>query len=1377
MQEELIFRIRAIAEGMEQATAKAASELRQLGAAYGGVDEKADQAQASVKDTNKSIGETAAVSAAAVLALRAILNVIRDSVTAFNEYRSALSGLQSVASGTGNSMATLTKMSDELTKDGLMTVSQVSAATKNLLLYGYTADQAADILERLKDSAAYNRQAHYSLGEAVKVTTEGIRMENSVLSDAAGVQKNIAKMYEEYAKSLGKSSDSLTQAEKAQAVYNGIMAETEIVAGNAARYSQEFAGQQAELEASTLRLKIAYGDATSGGLGPFVSMLSSGASALADFIENNRVLVSVMSTLLTLGISTVTMLGLKTAALKLLSWAATGSAASFTTLGTAIKGVWTSLGPLGWAVLGISALVTIISAVGSAAAESKKRAEELRQEIDSLAESNRGAGALVDEYAQLEAKGTAATADETQRMLDIRAELVKSYGFSAEAVDEEGRLLAGNLEIMKEQLALQKELLLAKLQEGETDTKNNLSDDQRDLEGYMRQLEAAQEKLKQLKEDLSRRGDQWEGALSGGWTTDAIANTEKGITELNQKIADTTASAGKGFADMLNLMVLELQQQGKKVPEALQTYVLDAMKAQFEAGIDPDTIDTNMNNLVQRYFDIDSEATASKVIPELQTLRDTIMMALADTEGVDTGTAATLVDTLLGGMTSESALAKALEVGEALRSKVQQGLASEGEMAQYDSASTTILKEIPNLQKQVNAQYGAGSSQAKALESVVAKLNATYKANATELRKAAVESKATASTYDSMRGEINSLAKEYGDVVEGINKIAQMKGAMNVLKTATKDSSKYADALAFLSEELGVSGDMIAENLPWYEAEIALKEQIALADYAMAAAAAASNIAVVNSMIANETVTKDAGAKMIDALQGVIDKFSELAQQSIEYKDQDGKTVASIKPTAYKRTGGGGGGGGRSGGGGGGTKKNTALERELALLEHKKALDQITAQEEIAWLERVLARYAKTTEEKRDLTEQLYAARKAKQEADLEYQRAMDQLTLREEIAHLTRMRDQYKKGTDARRKLEEQLYERKKELRRQEYDLAVYYGQKTLEQQAAWLKQEISRYEKGTQARIEMEKELYDVQQQIRDRDVDTINRLVEGITTALQNRYEAQRKIEEERIQQSIENWRKWGEEQVSAIEAQIEALDDLTKEEDRAEEERKKRRKIAALEQQLQYEQDTYNQKKLKEQLEAAQADLEKWLTRNEREDLKEALRDQIDAINEQVQAEEDKLNQQLEANNAYYDELTKAQNLQAEAQRLLMRSNQSEILKLLKSFAPDYNLTGQTLGEQMVAGFTSKVGNIEAWFDSLTAKVTAYQQQMAQVATAAADEYMRNHGVPTGAQTAQPTGPVQVSQPPAQITININQPVQSPTEFRREVERILAQLNYM
>ena len=39
-------------------------------------------------------------------------------------------------------------------------------------------------------------------------------MENSVLSNAVGVEKNIAKMHEEYAEKIGKSTDALTQAEK-----------------------------------------------------------------------------------------------------------------------------------------------------------------------------------------------------------------------------------------------------------------------------------------------------------------------------------------------------------------------------------------------------------------------------------------------------------------------------------------------------------------------------------------------------------------------------------------------------------------------------------------------------------------------------------------------------------------------------------------------------------------------------------------------------------------------------------------------------------------------------------------------------------------------------------------------------------------------------------------------------------------------------------------------------------------------------------------------------------------------------------------------------------------------------------------------------------
>jgi len=50
--------------------------------------------------------------------------------------------------------------------------SDLNASIKNLLLYGYTAEQATDILKRLQDSAVGNRQECYNLSEAVRVTTE-----------------------------------------------------------------------------------------------------------------------------------------------------------------------------------------------------------------------------------------------------------------------------------------------------------------------------------------------------------------------------------------------------------------------------------------------------------------------------------------------------------------------------------------------------------------------------------------------------------------------------------------------------------------------------------------------------------------------------------------------------------------------------------------------------------------------------------------------------------------------------------------------------------------------------------------------------------------------------------------------------------------------------------------------------------------------------------------------------------------------------------------------------------------------------------------------------------------------------------------------------
>ena len=65
---------------------------------------------------------------------------------------------------------------------------------------GYSIDQIEQTMIALKDSSAFGRQASLSLGDAVQSATEGLKNENSIIVDNAGVTKNVAKMWEDYAK-------------------------------------------------------------------------------------------------------------------------------------------------------------------------------------------------------------------------------------------------------------------------------------------------------------------------------------------------------------------------------------------------------------------------------------------------------------------------------------------------------------------------------------------------------------------------------------------------------------------------------------------------------------------------------------------------------------------------------------------------------------------------------------------------------------------------------------------------------------------------------------------------------------------------------------------------------------------------------------------------------------------------------------------------------------------------------------------------------------------------------------------------------------------------------------------------------------------------
>lgn len=1417
--ESLNFHIGAVAEGVDTATQKAAAALRDLGTAYEQEQEKereskkstadmkrareeetqatkkqreeisatkkarqeeaaalkkqqqaeteaARQAQQAQQTYNEGLTRTIAIAAGAAAMFRLIVSAIEAGITAYKDYEGAMQSLSGVADKTGTSMSRLEKATKELTADGLMTATDVSYAIKNLLMYGYTVDQTIDILDRLKDSAAYNRQANYSLGEAVKMTTEGIRMENSILSDAAGVTKNIAKMYEEYARSIGVASTALTQQQKAQGVYLGIMKETEVVQGNAAKYAEQFAGKQAELEATQRKLNIAYGETVTGGLSPYISMLNEGTGALTSFVENNRILVSILTTAgLGLAAAGITA-GVAAIAIKVLGLESVAAAGGVSIFSAAMKGLtatfasaWAALGPVGWVILGITALVTVVSAVSVAMEDAKKRAEDLRKEVEALAEDNRGASALVEEYEQLSQK-TVQTAEETQRMVDIRAELVKTYGFSVSAVDAEGRLLAGNLDIMKEQLETSKQLLITKLKDSQTNDKSGYNDALNRRASLLAEIDDIQKDIDNPSRvlDLDNNSAEDIAYYVGVW--------KNHLTDLYKQLEAGEGVASEAIANMIQTMVLEVEMNGQEIPDAVQQVIVDKINQALKFGLDYDAAKESGQKILDAYLAIDT-SSAESAIAEVEALKAQIIAALLGT-GASADTIKTVSDQIIEDLVGTEAQEKAYARAAELKQKIAEGMATETEMLEYDTLTAGILDSLRSAKTEISASFDSQSEGAQEAKKAIDKLSTSYSKSAKALREEAVAAEAAKMKLEDAASTLRSVASSYEQVSDAFKEVANMKAALNAIDayasaadTSAEAAQNAADAKAYLAEQYGVEISAIDEMIPGIEDDIALKEALALADYAVGMQAALTAQAQISAMVSMGNITQEQADGMILALQNVINKMTELGNSSVTLGGTNGTAPVSIKPSASVPK-----SSSRSGGGGGGSDKNTALERELALIEHKKALDQMTTQEEIANLERVLATYAKTSAEKEDLIEKIYNLKKKKAEEDLEFQKSMDQLTLREEISMYGKMLEELKENTEARRDIEVKRYEAQKELARQEYNLKVYYGQLSLEQQAEELKKMISQYKEGTEARIDLEKELYEVQQSIKERDIDNLNNLIEATKEALEARYNEQRDAEDKRLRESSEAWQKWGDERVEAIQKQIDALDEQSEADDRAEEERKKRREIAMLEQAALYENDAYNRQKIEEQIAQKKTDLEKWLADNQRADLKKSMQDQADAISDKVDAEKEKVEKQIEANDAYYDNLTKEENLKNEAIKLLTQNSQDELVELLKSYAPEYDATGKTLGEKLYEGFISKVGPIGDFFDGLIDRFNGIKKTMESVAASGA----RNFFADKNAYQLDPVNARKIDQP-TQFVLNFNSPVTSPTEMRREAERLV------
>ncbi len=518
---KLVIDLQIKTQALEQGLNTAKQKIKEL-----------ESSNKSLENSNKSLDASfIAMSATAVIALNQIGNAVKTCINEYNKYTQAMNGLQNIADYTGQDMNKLTQIMEKFMKYGLAQ-SDIATAIKNFSLMGYTAEETEQMIMALTESAISNRQACYSVSEAVRMASEGYKNGISTLSDAAGVTENLSVMESKYAESIGKTVGQLTEAEKNQAYLNRTMEAAAPFAGATAQYMETLAGKQGEYSQALRETQVAYTEALEPTLTKIEEMKTNAMSTLADFISSNEEAATGVTTfIVTLGSLALAITALKKAydVYKASTFAATVATQGFT------AALMTN--PLGALAVAISLVVSALATYTSATekqAEAQQILNERTQQYNDILTGKYGYTESAVSNAEQRKSEIEQEIDLLNQILQKRQELQytqKWSGYDSEQTNilqkELNDLLKQYEDIAKEKAGSDKEI---------KDSLNNLNAELKDYKEYLEEANAVEK-------------------ISEGLDTDTIKNKQKEAAQLKvnanqmQKYLDTVKNTKKSSTE------------------------------------------------------------------------------------------------------------------------------------------------------------------------------------------------------------------------------------------------------------------------------------------------------------------------------------------------------------------------------------------------------------------------------------------------------------------------------------------------------------------------------------------------------------------------------------------------------------------------------------------------------------------------------------------------------------------------------------------------------------------------------------------------------------------------------------------------------------